>query len=197
MKEIEVLLSKLTGVKNVSQIKHVSRDRISKLENNYENGNTIGLHNLGIKMVLECDMVYAILKDTSFRPPPGATVFMVEDQIGGDEKENHILKIRDNNYHIIGEELIGKTLPKDEKYMFISNDFVLYPGRRKGRSKHPAYFLIPPIAFSELEINKDTLKISNIISVSPATMADEYIRELCGFSQKKDLATILVGFDKS
>lgn len=195
MREIEVLLSGLNGVIKVSQIANNSRDKINSLENDYGKGSIIGLLNLGIMMALECDVVYAILKDSSFRPPPGPTVYMVEDHVKGDEKKNHIIKIREKNYHIIGEELIGKTLPEDEKYMFISDDFILYPERRKGRAKHPAYFLIPPIEFVELEMVKETQRISNIISISPATMADEYIRELCDFSPREDYATILVGFD--
>ena len=148
-------------------------------------------------MVLQCDTVFAILKDASFRPPPGATVFMVEDQETFNKKADHLLKIKNKKYCIIGEELIGKQPPEDEEYMFISNDFILYPGRRKGRAKEPAYFLIPPIGFPELEAVKNTLKIENIISVSPSTMADDYIRKLCGFSLTEKFATILVGFNKA
>ena len=195
MQEIETLLSKLNGVIAVSQIADKNRDRIVELENNYEKGGVIGLQNPGIRMVLQCDIVFAVLKDTSFRQPPGPTVFMVEDQENDDKKTDHILKINNKKYCIIGEELIAKKPTEDEEYIFISDDFILYPGRRKGRSKNPAYFLIPPIKFPELEIVEDTHKIENIISVSPSTMADDYIRKLCAFSPRDDYATILVGFD--
>ena len=195
MKEIKALLSRLNGVIAVSQIANKNRYRIIELENNYEKGGIIGLQNPGIRMVLQCDIVFAILKDTSFRQPPGPTVFMVEDHESSDVQTDHILKINNKKYCIIGEELIAKKPPEDEEYMFISDDFILYPERRKGRAKNPAYFLIPPIGFSELEMEKDKHKISNIISVSPSTMADDYIRELCTFSPREDYATILVGFD--
>lgn len=195
MKKIEGILSELKGVIAVSQIANKNRNRIVELENTYEKGGIIGLQNPGIRMVLQCDIVFAILKDTSFRPPPGPTVFMVEDHDISVTNTDHILTIKNKKYSIIGEELINKKPPKDEGYMFISDDFILYPERRKGRAKNPAYFLIPPIEFSELEMEKDTYKISNIISVSPGTLADEYIRELCDFSTRSDLATILVGFD--
>ncbi len=195
MKEIETLLSELNGVITVSRIEKKNRDKIIELENNYEKGGVIGLRNPGIRMVLQCDIVFAILKDSSFRPPPGSTVFMAEDHETDDDKTDHILKINNIKYCIIGEELINKKLPKDEEYMFISDDFILYPERRKGRSANPAFFLIPPLGFSELEVVKDTYKIENIISVSPSTMADNYIRELCSFSPREDFATILVGFD--
>ena len=195
MKEIKTLLLEMKGVKEVAQIDLKNREKIIDLENNYEKNGVIGLYNSGIRIVLQCDIVFAILKDTSFRPPPGPTVFMVEDQNNGNDKTDHIFKINNKKYRIIGEELIAKNPPEDEEYMYISDDFILYPERRQGRTKKPAYFLIPPIGFFELEMVKDKHKISNIISVSPSTMADDYIRELCAFSPREDYATILVGFD--
>jgi len=197
MDRIKALLSELNGVIAVSQIDNKNRDAVIKLENNYEKGGVIELKNPGIRMVLQCDTVFAILKDASFRPPPGATVFIVEDQETFNKNVDHLLKIKDKKYCIIGEELIDKQPPEDEEYMFISDDFILYPERRKGRAKKPAYFLIPPIGFPELEAVKNTLKIENIISVSPSTMADDYIRKLCGFSLTEKFATILVGFNKA
>ena len=197
MKEIKKLLSELKGVISIAQIYPANKDKIIELENNYEKSGVVGLQNPGIRMVLQCDTVIAILKDSSFRPPPGATVFMVEEEIGGKITEKkHLLTINKKNYHIIGEELIQKKPTEDEEYMFISDDFILYPNRRKGRSKNPAFFLIPPLGFHELEARRDLLKIKNIISVSPSTMADDFIREKCNFSTRNDYATILIGFDK-
>lgn len=195
MEEIKNLLAELDGVISVSQIEKKYRKKIIDLENSYEQGGVIGLQNPGIRMVLECNEVFAILKNTSFRAPPGSTVFMVEDYEPCDEKNDHILTINNIKYNIIGEELINIKLPENEEYMFISDDFILYPERRKGRSKNPAYFLIPPLGFYELENLKDTYKIKNIISVSPSTIADNYIRKLCTFSPRNDYATILIGFN--
>ena len=47
----------------------------------------------------------------------------------------------------------------------------------------------------ELEEVKEIYKIDNIISVSPSTMADDYIRMVCEFSPSEELATILAGFN--
>ncbi len=99
-------------------------------------------------------------------------------------------------YNIIGEELINKIPPTNEEYMFIGDDFILYPKRREGKSKTPAYFLIPPLGFAELEEVAETYKIKDIMSVSPSTTADDYIREICSFSPENNLATILIGFNK-
>ncbi len=93
MKKIEKILSELTGVIAVSQIPINDRDKIAELESAYEKGGMVGLQNLGIRMVLDCSNVYAILKDISFRPPPCATVFMVEDTNKDKELSMHILNI--------------------------------------------------------------------------------------------------------
>ncbi|MCF6335179.1 MAG: hypothetical protein L3J12_05525 [Spirochaetales bacterium] len=196
MKKIENLLSELKGVISVSRIENNDKDKIVELEKKYEQGGVVGLKNHGIRLVLQCNIVYAILKDSSFRPPPGSTVFMVEDNALGDNQSEHILTLNNKEYSIIGEELINRKPPKDEDYMFISDDFILYPERRKGRAKNPAYFLIPPLGFSELEEVKETYKIKDIISVSPSTISDDYIRKLYNFSLRNDYATILIGFNR-
>jgi len=196
MKEIAELLQTLKGVTSVSRIKDESRQKIIELEDDYEKSSVIGLQNLGIRMVMQCSTVYAILKNTSFRPPPNSTVFLVEN-IEEEKEEKYLLKVGERKYRIIGEELINKKQPEDEDYMYISDDFVLYPDRRKNRDGNPAFFLIPPLAFTELESAGDCLKIGNILSVSPSTMSDTYIREEYGFPPDTKLATILIGFDKT
>ncbi len=196
MIEIQSLLLNLNGVKEINQIAKDERKKIVALERVYEKNGVIGLKNIGIRMVLQCDVVYALLKDENFRPPPGPTVIMVEDHNTDDVQADHLIKIAGNSYRVIGEEIIEKKLPGEEEYIFISEDFILYPGRRTGKTRKPAYFLIPPIDFTELEEKKDLYRIDNIISISPSTMADEYIRTICDFSTSEKLATILVGFNK-
>ncbi len=196
MEEIKNLLSGLGGVKTVSQIPKEGRKEIIDLEKGYERSGVVGLKNIGIGMVMQCDVVFAILKDASFRPPPDPTVIMVEDHNDTDKQEDHLLTFDGTNYRIIGEEIINKKLPdEEEEYIFISDDFILYPERRKGETVKPAYFLVPPIKFAELEETKEKYKIDNIISISPSTLADDYIRNICNFSLSNKLATILVGYD--
>jgi len=196
MKEITDLLQNIEGVIKTSPIKTECRKKILKLEEDYEKSSVIGLQNIGIRLIMNCDSVIAILKNSSFRPPPDSTVFLVEEMKENDEKE-YILSIEGSSYRIIGEELINKKPPVDEDYMFISDDFVIYPDRRKNRAGNPAFFLIPPLGFMELESIRDSLKIRNIMSVSPSTMSDTYIREQYGFTPDTKLATILIGFNKS
>ncbi len=194
MKEMTDLLQNLNGVKAVSRIEDESRKKIIELEDDYEKSSVIGLQNLGIRMIMQCGSVFAILKSSSFRPPPDSTVFLVEGLKEDDSKE-YLLSVDGRDYRIIGEELINKKPPENEDYMYISDDFVIYPERRKNRAGKPAFFLIPPLGFTELETVKETLRIKNIMSVSPSTMADTYIREQYGFPPDTKLATILIGFD--
>ena len=197
MEDIKNLLSDLGGVITVSQITGEHKGEITTLEKRYERSGVVGLKNIGMSMVMQCDVVFAILKDASFRLPPEPTVLMVEDYKNNDKQNDHLLKFGVKNYRVIGEEIIDKNLPGEkEEYIFISDDFILYPGRRTGKPTKPAYFLVPPIEFAELEGKKETYKIKNIISISPSTQADDYIRKICNFSLSNKLATILVGFDK-
>ncbi len=195
MKEITDLLQNIEGVLKTSRIKDRCREKIIELENDYEKNSVIGLQNIGIRLIMNCDSVFAILKNSSFRPPPDSTVFLVEEVKGDDGKE-YLLSVEGRDYRIIGEELINKKPPEDEDYMYISDDFVIYPDRRKNRSGNPAFFLIPPLGFAELESVKDSLGIRNIMSVSPSTMSDNYIREHYSFPPDTKLATILIGFSR-
>jgi len=194
--EITDLLQNIKGVVKTSPIETGCREKIIRLEEDYEKSSVIGLQNIGIRLIMGCDTVIAILKNTGFRPPPDSTVFLVEEIQENDGKE-YLLSVEEKDYRIIGEELINKKPPSDEDYMFISDDFVIYPDRRKNRSGNPAFFLIPPLGFAELEAVRDSLHISNIMSVSPSTMSDTYIREQYDFPPDTKLATILIGFNRN
>jgi len=195
LKEITDLLQNIEGVLTTSRIDDKSRKMIIELEEDYEKSSVIGLQNIGIPMIMQCTEVFAILKNSSFRPPPNSTVFLVEKLKEDDGKEYH-LRVDNRDFRIIGEELINKKPTEDEDYMYISDDFVIYPERRCNRAGNPAFFLIPPLGFTELESVKDRLRIRNVMSVSPSTMSDSYIREQCSFSPDTKLATILIGFNR-
>ncbi|MEW5817828.1 MAG: hypothetical protein AB1798_20850 [Spirochaetota bacterium] len=193
--KIKDLLSSLSGVISVTQIKREDFDTIKKIEYSYEQSQLIPLVNLGLQNVLERETVFVILKDCRFRKPPRPTIYMVEDVADNAKCTQNCLEINGKFYHIIGEEILDKETEFREKHICIGDGFVLFPERRSGHSKVPAYFLIPPIGFSELEANQDILHIENIMSVSPSTMTDQCLRNLYNLSKETAYATILVGFD--
>lgn len=197
MEAIKKLLSNLNGVIKVSRIPESGTGKILELETMYEKNGAFGLKNIGMRTVLSREFVFAILKDQTFRSPPAPTVLMVEDYFKSDNYTDHLITIDDRSYRIIGEEIIDKNIPEKEEHIFISNDFVLYPKRRTGTKGKPAYFIIPPIGFTELEEKKKLFRIGDIVSISPSTASDEYIRKLLELFTGEEYATILVGFNSA
>ena len=163
----------------------------------------VPLKNLGIQTVVERDTICVILKDSSFRPPPFPTIYMVEEQLQDAEGEAQcetlspkmLLQVAGRKYRIVGEEVLDKKKGYSENHMFFESDFVLFPDRRKNRQNVPAFFLLPPIPFPELEKEKDKLSIANIMSISPSTQGDEFLRSAYNFSKNPEYATILIGWD--
>jgi len=187
------IVSGLKGVLSTALLKDEDRNVILGLESDYEKAQSIKLVNSGVRSVLARGNVLAVLKDSSFRIPPFPTVLLVEEIIDDDESD-HVCNLDGKNYRIVGEELFDDE-SIEEEHVHISSGFVLYPGRREGRSSIPSYFLMPSIGFQELEELKDALLIDNIISASPSSLSDDYIRNTYRFPLNNQLATILIGFD--
>ena len=78
--------------------------------------------------------------------------------------------------------------------MSLGDSFVLYPERR-GSKITPAFFLVPPLPFPELAECREHFKIKDIVSVSPSSLADCYLRESFGFTKETTFATLLVGYN--
>jgi hypothetical protein len=118
---------------------------------------------------------------------------MVEEaDTGGDGA--HLLLLEGTAYLVLGEEIVEPEKQYDEEVMRISQDFVIFPQRRKDPSK-PSLFLLPPVGFPELEIRKESLGIERIVSASPSSPTDELLRKTLHLSASSSLATLLLGFD--
>ncbi len=194
--KIVSLLLNLPGVVSVVNLSSVDRSVILNLEKNYESAQIVKLVNSGVRSVLDRDKVLAVLKDTSFRNPPAPTVLMVEEISGDDDIKDNLEVLDGKLYRIVGEEIFRNGKPKDEEHISISSGFVLYNGRRENREHIPSFFLMPSIVFSELETVKEDLHIDKIVSASPSTSSDDYIREKYNLPRDNQLATILIGFEQ-
>ncbi len=192
---VEDMLSGLTGVIDVSQILKKDLRLIEEKELTYSETHLVKLGNLGIRLVLKRDYVFVLLKDSHFRRPPSPTVYMVEDLNDTYVSSLNTIEVNSYRYHIIGEEIFDKEAAFREKTVFISSGFVLFPERRKGRTNVPAYFLIPPIKFPELDSKREVLQIDHVMSISPSSVTDDYLRNSYNLSKSPEYATILVGFD--
>lgn len=192
--QITDLLKSLNGVIDVARIPKDDIGPIKQRESEYERLQVVELKNIGIYSVLERELLFVILKDSSFRPPPIPTIFLAEERDHEAVAPEQCLVVNDNNYHIVGEENVGnKTYA--EKTVNFGDGFVLFPERRAGQEKVPAYFIIPPVDFPELSAKQELWGIKNCMSISPSTLADDYIREAYDLSKDPSCATILVGCD--
>ncbi len=129
--------------------------------------------NRGVDEVLQCSRVLCLFKDASFRAPPEPTLLLVDDAGG-----------------VLGRELVaGEMSPKERKLAHLGKDFVLFPGARPhGRLR----FLLPPVGFPELE---DVPGITRVVSASPDTPQDDYLRDCLGAPHGREYASVLVGYN--
>lgn len=190
------LLLNMKGVVNVVRLSQGDRSAILNLEENYESVQIIKLVNSGMRRALAMPIVFAVLKDASFRNPPAPTVLMVEEIKEDDEIKDNLAMLDGFTYRVVGEEIFkGDKIPEEE-HISISSGFILYNSRRKNREQIPSFFLIPSIDFPELENVKEELSIDSIVSASPSTASDDYIRKNYNLSRDNQLATILIGLER-
>lgn len=129
--------------------------------------------NRGVAEVLSRMRAVCLFKDATFRPPPEATLLLVDDSGA-----------------VLGRELVpGEPGPSDRRVAYLGKDFVLFAGARpRGRYR----FLLPPVRFPELEGRH---RIANVVSASPDTPQDEYLRSRFRVASGAEFASILIGYD--
>lgn len=129
--------------------------------------------NRGVEEVLSRERVLCLFKDGTFRPPPEPTVLLVDDSGA-----------------VLGRELVaGESPPAARRVAYLGKDFVLYAGARPQGGYR---FLLPPVRFPELESMDG---IARVVSASPDTPQDDYLRTREGVPAGKEYASILVGYD--
>lgn len=129
--------------------------------------------NRGVAEVLSRERALCLFKDVTFRPPPEPTVLLVDDTGA-----------------VLGRELVaGESPPGERRVAFLGKDFVLYAGARPNGAYR---FLLPPVRFPEIE---EIPGVEHVVSASPDTPQDEYLRARHGIASGKAYASILVGYD--
>jgi hypothetical protein len=174
--EIINMLRSLNGVKKAFYLDAEARDILARTESEVQAFGPLVVKNQGVVECLERRHVACIVKDKSFRPPPHATVILIDE---------------DGN--IIGRELLpGEEIEEEEgrKTLYLGKDFVMfYDGGRSGRN---ARFVLPPVPFAEVEALPF---VESVCSSSPSTRGDLMIRKREGLDDDPKLATVLIGFD--
>ena len=195
LSEIEKLLHTLPGVLALKRVEEPNRLKILEIESLSESQGLVPIKNFGVRLALEREFSYVILKNELFREPEKPTLLLVEEVAGIDD-DKFIISIDRQNYKIIGEEVIDKSTPYVEEIRPIENSFVLFPNRRSSKNI-PAYFILPPTSFPELEKEKTALSIGDVISGSPSAATDKYLRTEFKFPHLSSYATLLLGFDSA
>ncbi len=131
--------------------------------------------NRGVEEALRRSRVLCLFKDARFRPPGEPTLLLL-----------------DEHGAVLGRELVSGEAPPDRserRFAFLGRDFVLYADRKSaGRLR----FVLPPVRFPELE---GIPHITRVVSASPDTPQDEYLRERLGALKGGAYASVLVGYD--
>lgn len=188
LQEVIDTINPLRGVLDVGVLTDEVRKNVLKKEMD-KAGELIPVINMGVNECLNRDYTVAIIKNASFRPPPTATVQLV-----------------DNKGNLLGEEIVSnnqkKKYKEDEKAKFINPDFVLLKDQKdieedlktENLEKNPTKqaFVLPPVQFIEVEELEDTC---DVVSSSPDPLADLYLKEVFNFEDDPKLASILVGFN--
>lgn len=177
MNDVVARLKEMKGAIHVFPLNESCRSQITEIEKNIKASLGIPCINAGVEECLERKYVVCIIKKASFRPPPEPTVMLISDDgivLGEEVLPNRMKEFLANN--------------KDEEIIWLSEEFVMYPGR-KGKERE--FFVMPPVSFPEVT----EMGMKNVVSCSPSAPADMMLREMHGYEDDPKLASILVGFD--
>jgi len=169
------VLRALKGVRKAFYLNDAMRSRVGEIESEIHPFGPLVVRNEGGLECLRRAHVACIVKGTSFRPPPHATVMLI-----------------DEDGTVIGRELLPGDKVEEEpgrKTLYLGKDFVMFYDGRSGRN---ARFVLPPVPFAEVEALPFAARV---VSSSPSTMGDLHIRRCAGLDDDPKLATVLIGFD--
>ena len=172
------IISNMEGTIKVERLSNKEILDLIDIESNIDI-NIIPVVNEGMKECFKQDITFVVFKKGYFRLPPSPTIILA-----GEDGE------------IIGHEIFSKE--EREKYrndnnaFLLSEDFVIFRDKNQHNNRYinEKSFILPPVAFPELE---NIEGISNVVSSSPSTHSDEYLKENYGYNPKDgSIASILV-----
>ena len=179
MKEIINFLKSLDGILKAVPLKPENILKIIDIESKRKE-ELVPVFNKGIQECFRRDVTLVIFKKGFFRPPPEPTMFLMFD---GEILGHDIFTAEDK-----------EKFRRDEDVKFLSDDFIIYKDvlHNHNLEKGNEYLLLPPVPFPELDSFEN---IWDVISSSPSTASDEYLKEEFGFNQDSSIATIFISFN--
>lgn len=179
MKDVLDLVSSLDGVLKVEELSNKDILNIIDIESE-RSEELVPVFNKGIQECFKRNCTLVIFKKGFFRPPPTPTLLLIFD--------GEVLG------HDIFTDEQKEKFKDDEDVRFLSDDFIIFDDvlHNHNLEKGNEYFVLPPVPFPELD---DFENLSDVISSSPSTRSDEYLKEEYGYGQDSSIATIFVSFN--
>jgi hypothetical protein len=182
-------LENVRGINKARPIAFEDREKIEQIEAEAEKQSLMGLGkvvNVGVKRVLECDMVYVGLNNMDFDWGCHATLVLKK----GDE--------------VVGEEVRDRDsiarLSNRKDVWFMHKNFVVYKDKMsfpQDIMKKICFFEIPCLPAEWCLVENDELKCNSIIYATPCTPTDTYLKaQYFDGVDEKGCGTILVGIEE-
>ncbi len=180
------ILKKVKGIVDAVPFSSQDGRKILDIEQDAEKRSLMGLgkvFNAGVRDVLNCDLIYAVLNNMDFDWGSCATLILKkDDEVVGEE-------VRD-------EKVIAK-LSKRKDVWFMHKNFVVYKDKisfPQDIMRKICYFEIPRLPAEWYLAEDNTFQCHSIIYASPCTPSDTFLKEQhFNESDEKGLGTILVG----
>lgn len=180
LKEVFEILNNMKGVLKTVELSNKDILNIIDIEDEEREINFIPVINKGLQECFKRDKSIAIFKRGYFRNPSTPTLLLTFD---GEILGHDIFKKEDKEKY-----------ENDEDVMFLSDDFIIYRDvlQNQNLKKGNELFILPSVPFPELEVLEN---LSDIISSSPSTFSDEYLKKEYGYEGDSSVATIIVSFN--
>jgi len=175
------IINGLKGVLGVQLLSKEDKNDLLKIEA-FQKDDIIPVINEGLNECLNREFCLVMFKTSEFRIPPEPTVILKTD-----------------TGRILGQEIISsedrENYTNHDNVILLSKNFILFkPENIFSRDiKEKQQFILPPIPFPELN---SVNEIFDVVSGTPSTKGDEYIKNNYGCPQDPKIATVLIGFSK-
>lgn len=171
----------ISGLDGVLEVRQLSNDDILKIIDMeaQRSKDIVPVFNEGVQECFKRDVCFVIFKKGYFRVPPTPTVLLTFDG------------------EILGHDVFDpedkEKFRADEDIMFLSDDFVIFKDvlNNYNLEKGNEYFVLPPVPFPKL----DPFKLDGVVSSSPSTKSDEYLKNKYSYGDDSSIATIIVSFN--
>ena len=179
LEDIINIIKNLDGVLKVQKLSSKDILNLILIEENNDS-QLIPVINEGMKECFKQDYCLTIFKKGYFRLPSSPTILL-----------------KTSTGKILGHEIFThderEYFKNNENVLFLSDDFIIFRDIMESKNKYPEkeFFVLPPVDFPELN---DIEELDCVISSSPSTKSDEYLKEKYGYYGDSSIATILVAF---